>query len=38
MPDGKYLVFMRHTETQDFLWVSTVIFNEFKKQSTDKLF
>lgn len=30
-PDGKYLFFMRHTETQDFFWVSTEIFDELKK-------
>ncbi len=34
-PDGKYLFFMRHTETQDFFWVSTEIFKELKKQSQD---
>lgn len=27
-PDGKYFFFMRHTETQDFFWVSTDIFKE----------
>ena len=32
-PDGKYLFFMRHTPGQDFFWVSTEIFDEFKKQS-----
>jgi len=31
-PDGKYLFFMRHTETQDFFWVSTDILKEFDKQ------
>lgn len=30
-PDGKYFFFMRHTETQDFFWVSTKIFEELKK-------
>jgi Tol biopolymer transport system component len=30
-PDGKYFFFMRHTETQDFFWVSTEIFEELKK-------
>jgi len=32
-PDGKYLFYMRHTPGQDFFWVSTEIFKEFKKQS-----
>lgn len=32
-PDGKYLFFMRHTETWDIFWVSTEIFKELKKQS-----
>lgn len=31
-PDGKYLFFMRHTETQDFFWVSTEIINELRKK------
>jgi len=31
-PDGKYLFFMRHTETQDFFWVSTQIIIDLKKQ------
>ena len=31
-PDGKYLFFMRHTETQDFFWVSTEIFDELRKK------
>jgi len=35
-PDGKCMFFVRHTETQDFFWVSTEIFNELKKQSKDK--
>lgn len=30
-PDGKYFFFMRHTETQDFFWVSTEIFDELRK-------
>jgi WD40-like Beta Propeller Repeat len=30
-PDGKYLFFMRHTETQDFFWVSTKIIDELKR-------
>lgn len=30
-PDGKYFFFMRHTETQDFFWVSTKIFDELRK-------
>ncbi len=34
-PDGKYFFFMRHTETQDFFWVSTEIFEELKTQSLD---
>jgi len=29
-PDGKYLFFMRHTETWDIFWVSTDIFKELK--------
>lgn len=32
-PDGKYFFFMRHTETQDFFWVSTSIFDELKEKS-----
>lgn len=35
-PDGKYMFFMRHTETQDFFWVSTEIFDELRKQTKDK--
>ena len=35
-PDGKYMFFMRHTETQDFFWVSTDIIKELKKQSINK--
>jgi len=31
-PDGKYFFFMRHTETQDFFWVSTDIFDELRKR------
>jgi len=34
-PDGKYLFFMRHTETQDFFWVSTEIIEDLKKQSEE---
>ena len=30
-PDGKYLFFMRHTETQDFFWVSTSVLEELRK-------
>jgi len=30
-PDRKYFFFMRHTETQDFFWVSTKIFDEIRK-------
>jgi hypothetical protein len=33
-PDGKYLFFIRHTQTQDFFWVSTEIFEDLKKQET----
>lgn len=36
-PDGKYLFFMRHTETQDFFWVSTVFFDNLKKESIQKV-
>ena len=32
-PDGKYFFFMRHTETQDFFWVSTELIENFKTQS-----
>ena len=35
-PDGKYLFFMRHTETQDFFWVSTEIIEDLKSQSEYK--
>jgi hypothetical protein len=35
-PDGKYLFFMRHTETQDFFWVSTEFFDALKKESIEK--
>jgi hypothetical protein len=35
-PDGKYLFFMRHTETQDFFWVSTDIIKDLKSQSEYK--
>jgi len=31
-PDGKYLFFMRHTETWDIYWVSTKIIENFKTQ------
>jgi Tol biopolymer transport system component len=31
-PDGKYLFFMRHTETWDIFWVSTNIIENFKTQ------
>jgi len=30
-PDGKYLFFMRHTETQDFFWVSTSILDDLRE-------
>ena len=29
-PDGKYFFFMRHTETQDFFWVSTEVIENLK--------
>lgn len=32
-PDGKYLFFMRHTETQDFFWVSTDVIKNLKTQA-----
>lgn len=35
-PDGKYFFFMRHTETQDFFWVSTDIIKDLKSQSKNK--
>jgi len=35
-PDGKYLFFVRHTETQDFFWVSTSTFNNLKKECVEK--
>lgn len=35
-PDGKYLFFMRHTETQDFFWVSTEIIEDLKKQTEER--
>jgi WD40-like Beta Propeller Repeat len=34
-PDGKYLFFMRHTETQDIFWVSTKIFDKYKRESIE---
>lgn len=30
-PDGKYMFFMRHTETQDIFWVSTKIFDDLRE-------
>jgi len=30
-PDGKYLFFMRHTESWDIFWVSTEIFDKLRK-------
>jgi Tol biopolymer transport system component len=36
-PDGKYLFFMRQTETQDFFWVSTAFFDDLKKESIEKV-
>ena len=30
-PDGKYMFFMRHTESQDFFWVSTQVFEELRE-------
>ncbi len=35
-PDGKYLFFMRQTETQDFYWVSTELIKQLKNQILDK--
>ena len=35
-PDGKYLFFMRHTETQDIFWVSTSVFEDLEKESIIK--
>ena len=32
-PDGKYMFFMRHTETQDFFWVSVDIIEKLRKQT-----
>ncbi len=29
-PDGKYMFFMRHTETQDFFWVSTDVIKNLR--------
>ncbi|HHE65300.1 MAG TPA: hypothetical protein ENL09_04685 [Bacteroidetes bacterium] len=31
-PDGKYLFFIRHTETQDFFWVSNDIIDDLRKE------
>lgn len=36
-PDGKYLFFMRHTETQDIFWVSTKILYKYKKESIETM-
>lgn len=33
-PDGKYLFFIRGAETQYLYWLSTAVFDDFKKQST----
>jgi hypothetical protein len=35
-PDGKYMFFVRHTETQDFFWVSTAIFDDLKRDCIEK--
>ena len=35
-PDGKYLFFMRHTESWDIFWVSTDIIKELKIQNERK--
>lgn len=35
-PDGKYLFFVRHTETQDLFWVSTAIFDDLKTECIEK--
>jgi hypothetical protein len=32
-PDGEYLFFVRHTETQDFFWVSTDVIKNLKTQA-----
>lgn len=34
-PDGKYLFFVRHTETQDFYWVSTDVIEKLKKKNVN---
>jgi len=36
-PDGKYLFFMRHTKTQDIFWVSTKIFDKYRKESIETM-
>ncbi len=36
-PDGKYLFFMRHTKTQDIFWVSTKIFDKYKRESIETM-
>jgi len=36
-PDGKYLFFMRHTETQDIFWISTKILKKYKKESIETM-
>ncbi len=36
-PDAKYLFFMRHTETQDIFWVSTKIFDKYKRESIETM-
>jgi hypothetical protein len=35
-PDGNYLFFVRHTETQDFFWVFTSFFDNLKKECIEK--
>jgi hypothetical protein len=36
-PDGKYLFFMRHTETQDIFWQSSKILDKYKKESIETM-
>ena len=34
-PDGKYLFFMRHTETQDIFWVSAEVIEELRTNNQE---
>ena len=34
-PDGKYLFFMRHTETQDIFWVSAEVIEELRTKNQE---